>query len=106
MDTGSSDALDSAPRVLVHLPYTLRAAAGNQATVMVSGPTVRAVIDALEHDHPGLRFHLCYETGELRPYVNIFLNREDIRYLQGLDTPLPQGATLHILPSVAGGSLS
>lgn len=70
---------------------------------MATGRTVREIIDALEHDFPGVRFNLCYETGELRPFVNIFLNRENIRYLQGLDTPVPNGATLHILQSVAGG---
>lgn len=96
----------SARGVVVHLAYALRDLAGKQATVLAAGRTVRDTIDALEHDYPGMRFHLCYETGELRPYVNIFLNRENIRYLQGLDTPLPQNATLHILPSVAGGSHS
>lgn len=102
-----SDPLESretAPHVLVHLPYALRGLVGNQSSLTVAGGTVRAVIDALERDYPGMRFHLCYETGELRPFVNIFLNRVHIRYLQGLDTPLPQDATLHILPSVAGGS--
>ncbi len=57
----------------------------------------------LDHDYPGLGFNLCYETGELRPYVNIFLDRENIRYLQGLETPVQMGATIHILQSVAGG---
>jgi len=100
----SLDPRESATRVQVHLPYALRATVGNQASVTSHGPTVRAVIDALEHEYPGLRFHLCYETGELRPFVNIFLNRVHIRYLEGLDTPLPHDAVLHILPSVAGGS--
>ena len=105
MDVSNSlDSRESAPRVLVHLPYALRSVVGNRASVTAAGPTVRAVIDALEHDYPGLRFHLCYETGELRPFVNIFLNRVHIRYLEGLDTPLPHDAILHILPSVAGGS--
>jgi sulfur-carrier protein len=103
MDT--PDSRETVPRATVHLAYALRAFAGNQASVRASGRTVRAVIDALEGDYPGMRFHLCYETGELRPYVNIFLNRENIRYFQGLDTPLPQSAVLHILPSVAGGLL-
>ena len=102
MDT--SDSLESVPRTVVHLAYALRAFADNKASVLAGGRTVRAVIDTLDRDYPGMRFHLCYETGELRPYVNIFLNRENIRYFQGLDTPLPHNAVLHILPSVAGGS--
>jgi molybdopterin synthase sulfur carrier subunit len=89
--------------VTVFLPGMLRAKAGNRSSVMVHGHTIREVIDALELAHPGLRFNLCYESGELRPFVNIFLARENIRYLQGLETPVPPGAHLYILPSVAGG---
>jgi molybdopterin converting factor small subunit len=89
--------------VTVVLPSVLRQKVGNQPTVTVQGGTIREVIDALESAYPGLRFHLCYETGELRPFVNIFLSRENIRYLQGLETPVPPGARLHILQSVAGG---
>ena len=50
-----------------------------------------------------MAFRLCYETGELRTFVNVFLDGRNIRYLQGLETPVPDGATLHILPSVPGG---
>ncbi len=89
--------------VNVTLPSVLRFRAGNRARVQVSGGTVREVIEALDALAPGMRFHVCYETGELRPYVNIFLGPENIRYLQGLDTPVPAGSTLHILHSVAGG---
>lgn len=85
------------------IPTPLRKRTGNHATVTVHGQNVREVINALDHDYPGLLFNLCFETGELRPYVNIFLNREDIRQLQGLDTPIPPDATIYILQSVAGG---
>jgi molybdopterin synthase sulfur carrier subunit len=64
---------------------------------------VREIIDALDRDFPGLRFNLCYETGELRSYVNIFVEKENIRYLQGLETVVTTGVTLHIIQSVAGG---
>ncbi len=89
--------------VTVSLPMALRAKTGQQASVSVVARTVREVIDGLERDFPGLRFHLCYETGELRPFVNIFVEREHIRYLRGLDTPVSPGARVHILASVAGG---
>jgi sulfur-carrier protein len=89
--------------ITVSLPGALRAKIGNRASVTVVGDTVREIIDALERDFPGLRFNLCYETGELRPYVNVFLNRANIRYLQGLDTPVSTGANMHILQAVAGG---
>jgi molybdopterin synthase sulfur carrier subunit len=87
----------------VTLPGALRARTGNCSSVTVSGRTVHEIITALDQAFPGLRFHLCYETGELRPYVNIFLEHENIRYLEGLDTAVKAGATLHILQSVAGG---
>jgi sulfur-carrier protein len=91
------------PSATVILPYVLREKAGNRKSITVFGSTIQEIIDALDHDYPGLGFNLCYETGELRPYVNIFLDRENIRYLQGLDTPIPTGATIYILQSVAGG---
>ena len=89
--------------ITISLPSALRAKVGNRASVTVVGETVRDIIEALERDFPGLRFNLCYETGELRQYVNVFLNRVNIRYLQGLDTPVSAGASVHIFQSVAGG---
>ena len=91
------------PTITIFLPNILRPKVGNRKSVMVKGRTVREVIDALEQDFPGLRFHLCHETGELRPYVNIFVNRENIGHLQGLETPMHSGSIVHILQSVAGG---
>jgi molybdopterin synthase sulfur carrier subunit len=91
------------PTATVVLPYVLREKADNHKSIVVVGSTIREIIDALDRDYPGLGFNLCYETGELRPYVNIFLERENIRFLQGLETPVQMGATIHILQSVAGG---
>src|SRR5438045_3633266 len=90
------DSSITSPNVTVSLPNALRARAGNRSTVMVSGRTISEIITALERNFPGLRFNLCYETGELRPYVNIFLDRENIRYLDGLDTPVHDGAMIYI----------
>jgi sulfur-carrier protein len=91
------------PSATVILPHVLRERAGNRKSISIVGSTIREIIDALDHDYPGLGFNLCYETGELRPYVNIFLERENIRFLQGLETPVQMGATIYILQSVAGG---
>ncbi len=91
------------PTITVTLPNALYARIGNRKSVSASGRTVREIIDALDQNFPGLRFNLCHETGEVRPYVSIFLNRENIRSLQGLDTPVFPGARMHILQSVAGG---
>jgi len=92
------------PTATVILPHALRARIGNRKSVTLAGFTIREIIDALEDDFPGMRFNLCHETGELRPYVNIFLGRENIRSLSGLDTPVHNGATIYILQSVAGGT--
>ncbi|GAC1565912.1 MAG: hypothetical protein NVS3B14_05310 [Ktedonobacteraceae bacterium] len=97
------DSPAATPYAQVILPHALRAKVGHQASVRIAGHTVREIITALDYNYPGLRFNLCHETGELRPYVNIFVDRENTRYLQGLDTPVRNGATIHILQSVAGG---
>lgn len=89
--------------VSVKLPTALLEHAADQRAILVPSGTIHEVIDALEERYPGMRFHLCLEVGELRPFVNIFLNGVNIRYLQGLDTPAPAGARLLIVPSVAGG---
>lgn len=91
------------PAVTVCLPPALRGRAQNRRQVWVPPGTVRQVIAALDRAYPGLAFHLCHETGELRPYVNLFVGPENVRFLQGLETPVPAGATMHVLHSVAGG---
>lgn len=91
------------PSVTVIFPSVLRAKINNNASITVIGHTIREVIEELEQSAPGIQFNLCYETGELRPYVNIFLEKDNIRFLQGLDTPVPAGACIRILQSVAGG---
>jgi molybdopterin synthase sulfur carrier subunit len=99
----SGDSPGAGATITVLLPRALVGRAGNRSQVAVAGRTVREVLDSLEADNPGMRFELCHETGELRPFVNVFVNGEHIRYLGGLDAPVRAGATLHILPSVAGG---
>ncbi len=91
------------PTAIVILPPMLREKTDQQARLNAEGATIRDIIENLEHRFPGIRFHLCYETGELRPYVNIFIEQTNIRYLQGLDTLVTTGARIRVLPSVAGG---
>ena len=95
--------LREARPVTVWVPGELMKRTGNRRRVAAVGQTVRDVIDCLDRDFPGLGFNLRHETGELRPYVNVFLDGEDVRYLGGLDTPVGDGATVHIIHSVAGG---
>jgi molybdopterin synthase sulfur carrier subunit len=91
------------PATTVILPSALRKKTNYQAHLNVEGATVREIIEALESRFPGIRFNLCDETGELRTYVNIFIEKENIRYLQGLDTPIRTEGRIYIFPSVAGG---
>lgn len=89
--------------VTVRIPTTLRPLAGGNSTVQVEGTTLRAVIDALDATHPGFRDRLLDDAGNQRRFVNLFVSDDDSRYLQGLDTPVPAGETVSIIPAVAGG---
>ncbi len=89
--------------VRVTLPSLLREQIADQRILYLPCGTIDEVIDALDARFPGLRFNLCLETGELRQFINVFLDGVNIRYQQGLATVAPAGATLLIVPSVAGG---
>lgn len=85
------------------IPSPLRAFTGGQAEVAVVGENVGQVMESLIQQHPDLRQHLFNGHGELRPFVNLYLNSEDIRHLQQLDTPVDENDRLMIVPSIAGG---
>jgi sulfur-carrier protein len=89
--------------VLVKIPTQLRAAAGGEAETQVDGSTVQEVLDGLFARHDELRARLYDDDGGLRRFVNVYLAGEDIRFLDGLKTPVADGAELTILPAVAGG---
>jgi molybdopterin converting factor small subunit len=87
----------------IKIPSPLRYYTGGQAEVAVQGATVGAAMDDFISHFPDLRQHLFNGRGDLRPFVNLFLNSEDVRHLQGMDTPLQPDDRLMIVPSVAGG---
>jgi molybdopterin synthase sulfur carrier subunit len=89
--------------VTVRVPTTLRTLTGGEGEVNVDADTVGKVIAALDGAHPGFRDRLLDEDGSLRRFVNVFVADDDVRYLQGLDTPVPDGETVSIIPAVAGG---
>ena len=89
--------------VTVRIPTQLRNLSGNAAEVDVEGSTVAEALKALEGAHPGFGERLFDDTGQLRRFVNVFVADEDIRFLQGVDTPLAVGQTISIVPAVAGG---
>lgn len=86
----------------IRIPTPLRPYTGDSAQVSVTGETVGAALHHLTELHPDLRQHL-FEGDELRSFVNIYLNQEDVRYLDGADTQLSDNDTLMIIPSIAGG---
>jgi sulfur-carrier protein len=89
--------------VTVKIPTQLRAAAGGQGETQVEGSTVREVLDALFDVHGELRDRMSDDEGALRRFVNVYVGGEDIRFGDGLDTPVADGDEVQILPAVAGG---
>jgi molybdopterin synthase sulfur carrier subunit len=90
--------------VQVRIPTQLRTLSGGASEVAVDGTTVAQVLKALDAAHPGFGDRLFNEDGKLRRFVNVFVADEDVRFLQGLETPVAPGATVSIIPAVAGGS--
>ena len=89
--------------VTVKLPTQLRASAGGASSVPVEGDTVGAVLEALYSEHPDLRESLSDGDGGLRRFVNVYVDGEDVRFGDGLQTSVRDGGEVQILPAVAGG---
>lgn len=87
----------------LRIPSPLRAYTDGQAEIQVRGETVAAALQDLIDRYPALKQHLFGEEGELRAFVNLFLNDEDIRHLQGVETRLAEDDRLMLIPSIAGG---
>jgi molybdopterin synthase sulfur carrier subunit len=89
--------------VTVRIPTTLRPLTGGVATVEVEPGSLADVVAALDGAHPGLQDRIVDEEGNLRRFVNVFVDDDDVRYLDGLKTDVPDGQTVSIIPAVAGG---
>ncbi|MBA2316407.1 MAG: MoaD/ThiS family protein [Euzebyales bacterium] len=87
----------------VRIPTPLRTATGGASTVDLDGATVGEVLRQLDAAHPGIGERLLDDSGQLRRFVNVFVDDEDVRFADGLDTPVRDGATVSIIPAVAGG---
>ena len=87
----------------IRIPTPLRAYAGGQSEISVQGDNVGQALSSLVDQNPSLRSHLFTEAGELRAFVNLFLNEDNVKDLQGLDTTLADGDRLMLIPSIAGG---
>ena len=92
------------PTVEIRVPSMLRPTVGGEKIVRAEGSSVREVLDDLQRRYPGFGDRLFGPDGELRQFVNVYLNDEDIRFLGKLDAPVRGGDVVSILPAVAGGS--
>ena len=89
--------------VTVRVPPVFRTMTSGQAQVSVEGASVGAVLDALEASHPGFTEKLLDDSGALVRYVNVFVDDDDVRFMDGLATPVPDGGTVSIMQADAGG---
>ena len=89
--------------VKVLIPTPLQKFTQDKATVECEGTTVNELLDSLEQNCPGIKARLCDDQGQLRRFVNFYVNSEDIRFLDGANTALKEGDEVSIVPAVAGG---
>ena len=89
--------------IVVRIPTPLRRLTNGQDKVDVEGDSLGGVIDAMNEQHPGIRERICDDQGQLRNFVNVYVNGEDVRFLQGMETPMSAGDEVSVVPAVAGG---
>lgn len=89
--------------VTVRIPTPLRRVTNGQDKVLVVGSNLDSVISALEEQFPGIKERLCNDQGDLRNFVNVYINGEDVRFLEGLKSTTKDGDEVSIVPAVAGG---
>ena len=89
--------------VSVLIPTPLRKFTNDQDTVTVEPGTVGTLISGLDAQFPGIAARLTDDSGELRKFINVYVNEEDIRFLEGRDTPINEGDSISIVPAIAGG---
>jgi molybdopterin synthase sulfur carrier subunit len=87
----------------VRIPTPLRKYTGGAEAVQAEGTTVAGLVADLDKRHPGIRERICDESGAVRRFVNIFVNGEDIRFLQNLETAVKTGDEVSVVPAIAGG---
>lgn len=90
--------------VKVRIPTPLRPLTGGKSEVEAMASNIQSMIESLNTQFPGLKERMCDDKGEIRRFVNIYLNEEDIRFLKGKDTPLKDGDEISIVPAIAGGA--
>ncbi len=89
--------------VKVRIPTPLQKLTKDEEEVEIKASSIKELIDSLEKNYPGIKERICDESGNVRRFVNIFLNDEDIRFLEKETTPLKEGDVVSIIPAIAGG---
>jgi molybdopterin synthase sulfur carrier subunit len=89
--------------ITVRVPTPLQKLTQNQAEVKASGTNIKELIEDLEKNFPKIKERICDETGKIRRFINVYVNEEDIRFLQRDQTPLKDGDEVSIIPAIAGG---
>ena len=89
--------------VTVRIPTPLRKLTDNRSEIEIDGETVESLIGNMEASYPGIKDRLCDESGKVRRFINIYINEEDIRFLDGTDTAVKTGDRVSIVPAIAGG---
>lgn len=89
--------------ITVRVPTPLQKLTKDQAEVKANGANIKTLIDDLERNFPGLKARICDEAGKVRKFINIYVNEEDVRFLQLDETPLKDGDEVSIIPAIAGG---
>jgi molybdopterin synthase sulfur carrier subunit len=90
--------------IQVRVPTPLRKYTQGVAEVSAQGANIKAMVEDLEKNFPGIKERICDETGKIRRFVNVYVNGDDIRFLQNLETNLKEGDSISIVPAIAGGS--
>lgn len=89
--------------ITVRVPTPLQKLTQNQAEIKASGANIKELIDNLETNFPGIKARICDESGKVRKFINIYVNEEDVRFLQRDETQLKDGDEVSIIPAIAGG---
>ena len=89
--------------VSVRIPTILRTYTGGESEVDASGANLQAVLDDLDSSYPGIKARILDDNGELRRFVNVYVGNDDVRFLDNLQTPTPDGTQISVIPAVAGG---
>lgn len=95
--------MGQAPTITIHVPGPLRTYCAGVAQISISAPTVRAALEELDRSYSALHRNVCDETGKLRRHLNVFVNSDNVRDGDGVDTKLAPGDVVTILPAVSGG---